>query len=145
MLSALLITTSSDSLDYEINSTNWPETLEHKIESSDSSSLKIQLPLPTLPSDLSNESTSGLKIEDASEERNYSLMEPVIPYEYSNDYVQALNLSLMFFEAQRSGRLTWPINVEFRLHSAMGDRGLAGEDLTGGYYDGNTLIMINMP
>lgn len=52
------------------------------------------------------------------------------------DYSKVLELSLLFYEAQRSGKLPANNRVAWRGDSAMNDRGLDGEDLTGGYYDG---------
>ena len=56
-----------------------------------------------------------------------------------NDYAKVLELSLLFYEAQRSGKLPADNRIPWRGDSALGDRGLNGEDLTGGYYDGNNL------
>lgn len=52
------------------------------------------------------------------------------------DYREVLRLSLLFYEAQRSGRLPENNRIKWRADSALNDRGLNGEDLTGGYYDG---------
>lgn len=53
---------------------------------------------------------------------------------YNYDHV--LHLSLLFYEAQRSGHLPTDNRIQWRGDSALNDRGLRGEDLTGGYYDG---------
>lgn len=53
------------------------------------------------------------------------------------DYDRVLELSLLFYEAQRSGHLPHDNRVTWRGDSALHDRGQHGEDLTGGYYDGN--------
>jgi len=52
------------------------------------------------------------------------------------NYSQVLELSLLFYEAQRSGKLPIDNRIPWRGDSALGDRGQSGEDLTGGYYDG---------
>jgi hypothetical protein len=52
------------------------------------------------------------------------------------NYSHVLELSLLFYEAQRSGKLPTDNRVPWRGDSALGDRGQNGEDLTGGYYDG---------
>lgn len=52
------------------------------------------------------------------------------------DYEEALRLSLLFYEAQRSGKLPEDNRIPWRGDSALDDKGLNGEDLTGGYYDG---------
>jgi endoglucanase len=46
-------------------------------------------------------------------------------------------MSMLFYEAQRSGKLPADQRVTWRKDSALNDRGNNGEDLTGGYYDGN--------
>lgn len=52
------------------------------------------------------------------------------------DYKRVLHLSLLFYEAQRSGHLPPNNRIPWRGDSALDDRGQNGEDLTGGYYDG---------
>jgi hypothetical protein len=53
-----------------------------------------------------------------------------------HDYAQVLRLSLLFYEAQRSGPLPSSNRIPWRSDSALQDMGQDGEDLTGGYYDG---------
>lgn len=55
---------------------------------------------------------------------------------FTPDYKEALQLSLLFYEAQRSGKLPESNKIKWRGDSALYDRGHNGEDLTGGYYDG---------
>lgn len=57
----------------------------------------------------------------------------------SYDYDQVLELSLLFYEAQRSGHLPKDNRVPWRSDSCLKDRGQRGEDLEGGYYDGELL------
>jgi hypothetical protein len=52
------------------------------------------------------------------------------------DYKEVLRSSLLFYEAQRSGKLPPDQKVTWRKDSALNDRGQQGQDLTGGYYDG---------
>ncbi len=52
------------------------------------------------------------------------------------DYNDLIRMSLLFYEAQRSGKLPPNQRVTWRKDSALTDRGNRGEDLTGGYYDG---------
>ena len=52
------------------------------------------------------------------------------------DYGKVLELSNLFYEAQRSGDLPEDNRVPWRGDSSLGDQGHAGEDLTGGYHDG---------
>ncbi|CAG2063446.1 unnamed protein product, partial [Timema podura] len=61
------------------------------------------------------------------------------------DYKDVLEKSLLFYEAQRSGKLPSDQKVTWRKDSALNDKGNNGEDLTGGYYDGkDTLYFINV-
>lgn len=54
------------------------------------------------------------------------------------DYDDVLRLSLMFYEAQRSGHLPAGNRIPWRADSATADKGQNGEDLSGGYYDGKS-------
>ena len=51
------------------------------------------------------------------------------------DYGKAMSLSILFYDAQRSGRLPDNNPIKWRGNSAMQDSG-DGHDLTGGWYDG---------
>ncbi|KAF4522777.1 hypothetical protein B566_EDAN013112 [Ephemera danica] len=56
------------------------------------------------------------------------------------DYKEALKLTLLFLEAQRSGLLPLDNRVPWRGDSCLNDIGKNGEDLTGGYFtDGRTV------
>jgi hypothetical protein len=57
------------------------------------------------------------------------------------DYKEVLRDSLLFYEAQRSGKLPSDQKVTWRKDSALNDKGQNGEDLTGGYYDGEYTTM----
>ncbi|XP_050549210.1 endoglucanase A-like [Daktulosphaira vitifoliae] len=59
---------------------------------------------------------------------------------YCYDYDEVLRLSLMFYEAQRSGHLPPDNRIAWRIDSATSDRGQAGEDLSGGYYDAGDYV-----
>jgi hypothetical protein len=52
------------------------------------------------------------------------------------DYNKVLHASLLFYEAQRSGKLPADNRIHWRGDSMLDDKGSAGEDLSGGYYDG---------
>ena len=52
------------------------------------------------------------------------------------DYGEVLELSNLFYEAQRSGDLPTDNRVPWRGDSSLDDKGYGGEDLTGGYHDG---------
>ena len=61
---------------------------------------------------------------------------PCVPDKYG--FAEAIDKSLLFYEAQRSGDLPESeMRIKWRKDSALNDRGNNGEDLTGGYYDGN--------
>ena len=60
------------------------------------------------------------------------------------DYGKVLELSNLFYEAQRSGDLPDDNRVPWRGDSSLGDKGQRGEDLTGGYHDGRFATGINL-
>ncbi|KAL7124971.1 hypothetical protein ABFS83_14G084400 [Erythranthe nasuta] len=63
-----------------------------------------------------------------------------------DNYTLALNKALMFFNAQRSGKLPKHNNVSWRGNSCLkdGEPGLF-KDLTGGFYDAGDAIKFNFP
>lgn len=52
------------------------------------------------------------------------------------DYGEALRLSVLFYDAQRSGPLPDGHPVEWRGDSGLDDGADVGHNLTGGWYDG---------
>ena len=52
------------------------------------------------------------------------------------NYKEVIGLSLLFYEAQRSGKLPANNRIPYRRDSALTDGNDVGVDLTGGYYDG---------
>ncbi|XP_051227686.1 endoglucanase 14-like [Lolium perenne] len=62
-----------------------------------------------------------------------------------HDYAAALSKSLLYFEAQRSGRLPPTQRVRWRGHSALNDGADHGVDLTGGYYDSGDNVKFGFP
>ena len=56
------------------------------------------------------------------------------------NYGRVLELSNLFYEAQRSGDLPDDNRVPWRGDSSLDDQGQNGEDLTGGYHDGNIAL-----
>ena len=63
----------------------------------------------------------------------------------SQDYARHLELSLLFYECQRSGPLPKTNRIYWR-HDSMTDAGAdVGIDLTGGYYDAGDNIKFNFP
>nr|AMH40366.1 glycoside hydrolase family 9 [Medauroidea extradentata] len=56
------------------------------------------------------------------------------------NYKEVVQKSLLFYEAQRSGKLPADQRVKWRKDSALNDKGVHGEDLTGGYYDAGDFV-----
>ncbi|XP_037460491.1 endoglucanase 22-like [Triticum dicoccoides] len=61
------------------------------------------------------------------------------------DYKKALHSSLLYFEAQRSGRLPHNQRVKWRGHSGLADGLQQGVDLVGGYYDAGDNVKFGLP
>lgn len=74
--------------------------------------------------------TTGASVESAS------------PDEF--DYTQALGLSILFYEAQRSGYLN-NSRLPWRSDSATGDKAPDGKSLVGGHYDAGDNLKLNFP
>uniref|UniRef100_A0A0E0L9Y5 Endoglucanase n=1 Tax=Oryza punctata TaxID=4537 RepID=A0A0E0L9Y5_ORYPU len=62
-----------------------------------------------------------------------------------HDYEEALRKSLLYFEAQRSGRLPHGQRVAWRDHSGLTDGLEQGVDLVGGYYDAGDHVKFGLP
>ncbi|KAH3741117.1 endoglucanase E-4-like [Dreissena polymorpha] len=60
------------------------------------------------------------------------------------DYAQALRLSILFYDAQRSGRLPPNNPIPWRGDSAVNDSD-RGHDLSGGWYDAGNHVKFNHP
>ncbi|XP_050412028.2 endoglucanase E-4 [Patella vulgata] len=61
------------------------------------------------------------------------------------NYGEVLEKSILFYEAQRSGKLPKNNRIPWRADSALSDKGDAGEDLTGGWYDAGDNVKFNFP
>ena len=61
------------------------------------------------------------------------------------NYGEALQKSLLFYEAQRSGPLPEDTRIEWRGNSALRDGADVGIDLTGGYYDAGDHVKFGFP
>merc|ERR1712209_56866 len=61
------------------------------------------------------------------------------------DYGKVLELSHLFYEAQRSGPLPLDNRIPWRGNSSLGDKGEKGEDLTGGYHDAGDYVKFGLP
>ncbi len=70
---------------------------------------------------------------------------PVPPSAEKLDYAEALQKSLYFYDAQRSGRLPSDFRVEWRGDSGLEDGADVGVDLTGGYYDAGDGVKFGLP
>ncbi|XP_057790994.1 endoglucanase 5-like [Salvia miltiorrhiza] len=68
-----------------------------------------------------------------------------VPFSESLDYGDALSKSLLYFEAQRSGRLPHKQRVRWRDHSGLLDGLDQGVDLVGGYYDAGDNVKFGLP
>ena len=62
-----------------------------------------------------------------------------------HDFGEVLRLSLLFYEAQRSGPLPADNRVPWRGDSSLGDKGNKGEDLKGGYHDAGDYVKFGYP
>ncbi|XP_058210615.1 endoglucanase 11 [Rhododendron vialii] len=69
----------------------------------------------------------------------------VLPPSQSFSYTEALSKSLLYFEAQRSGRLPYNQRVRWRHHSGLTDGLEQGVDLVGGYYDAGDHVKFGLP
>ncbi|KAJ0977225.1 hypothetical protein J5N97_012699 [Dioscorea zingiberensis] len=61
------------------------------------------------------------------------------------DYRDALHKSLLFFQAQRSGKLPEDQTIKWRTNSGLTDGSTDNVDLTGGYYDAGDNMKFNFP
>ncbi|CAH9114550.1 unnamed protein product [Cuscuta epithymum] len=61
------------------------------------------------------------------------------------DYGDALSKTLLFFKAQRSGRLGSDNSINWRWDSALSDGKAEGAELVGGYYDAGDNVKFGLP
>ncbi|KAG4094255.1 cellulase Cel9A precursor [Neocallimastix lanati (nom. inval.)] len=74
-----------------------------------------------------------------------ALVAPMSVVAKSQDYARHIELSLLFYEAQRSGKLPENNRIYWR-HDSLLDAGADNKvDLTGGYYDAGDNVKFNFP
>lgn len=61
------------------------------------------------------------------------------------DYADHLEASLLFYEAQRSGKLPATNRIRFRNDSSLNDKAPDGSDISGGYHDAGDHLKLNFP
>jgi len=61
------------------------------------------------------------------------------------DYGNVIMKSIMFYEAQRTGKLPADNRISWRGDSFLTDRGINGEDLSGGYFDAGDFVKFGFP
>ena len=107
-----------------------------------SSSLKYILSLATENSQSSSASTENPATTTAEPTNPTTTSSSTSCSAERYDYGRVLELSNLFYEAQRSGDLPDDNRVPWRGDSSLNDQGQNGEDLTGGYHDGNTYFTL---
>ena len=70
-----------------------------------------------------------------SQTLSFSLSSLSLSLSTGYDYADLLEASLLFYEAQRSGKLPPTNRIKFRNDSSLGDKAPDGSDISGGYHD----------
>ncbi|KAL9557059.1 hypothetical protein MBANPS3_001585 [Mucor bainieri] len=85
--------------------------------------------------------TTGVNVID----KRSSFTLPPTVQNPSPEYVKLLNHSILFFEAQRSGKLPVDNRISWRHDSALTDGSDVDYDLSGGYYDAGDYLKFTFP
>ena len=64
---------------------------------------------------------------------------------FAPDWGELIGASLLFYEAQRSGKISKDSRVPWRGDAALNDLGANNEDLSGGYFDAGDFMKFNFP
>nr|XP_006817124.1 PREDICTED: endoglucanase 19-like [Saccoglossus kowalevskii] len=99
-----------------------------------------QFDSPPLPPPPDLEQSPLEEVEDSEEvKRNVQTRQSTY------DYAEVLQKSMLFYEAQRSGKLPANHRISWRGDSGLYDKGENDEDLTGGYYDAGDHVKFGLP
>ncbi|QRK07426.1 glycoside hydrolase family 9 protein [Archangium violaceum] len=74
-----------------------------------------------------------------------SVVSPLVAQAQTFNYAEALQKSIWFYEAQRSGPLPATNRVSWRGDSGLQDGADVGKDLTGGWYDAGDHVKFGLP
>ena len=80
-----------------------------------------------------------------SQTLSFSLSSLSLSLSTGYDYADLLEASLLFYEAQRSGKLPPTNRIKFRNDSSLGDKAPDGSDISGGYHDAGDHLKLNFP
>ncbi|CAC5381276.1 E3.2.1.4 [Mytilus coruscus] len=97
--------------------------------------IDVQFRLIYKKGDIPLDGSCSSNVEPTEEPETTTTQQPVST---KYDYAKVIELSILFYEAQRSGKLSPDNRIPYRGDSALNDKGFLGEDLTGGWYDGKT-------
>ncbi|KAK7093280.1 uncharacterized protein [Littorina saxatilis] len=89
--------------------------------------------------------TASAVLYNLGVDKNWTVTSPPNAAGSKYNYDELLMKSILFYEAQRSGKLPANNRIPWRGDSALGDKGANGEDLTGGWYDAGDHVKFNYP